>query len=234
MYIVRNKDEMTFRPPYATLTRIPGCCSAGLLRGISASGHQSYSEATPFSWPKDHEVDTLDKKIASLIGSGCSMFTIEGANLLVDWLLMWRVENSAHPYKSFKALKVRAGTMTKEPGRYFWPSKSWCMYDRTDVKRPESSYRVQNYGKHLEEIQGKKSGIIVVPFDTESVHAKGRGYTSFGSEKPHGYGTIRNWNINVKNVAKFREYLEPKLEEMLSQIKFTEKSEPKKVADSWS
>lgn len=233
MSFLAVKGATAYRAPYCTLTRVPGCCSAGLIKGVSSMGCALHDDPkTKIIVPPAVPIHSTDEKMAALIGYGGRLLTEDGATLCLDWLFMWRVENSAHPYKHFDALKEREVNMMKEPGRYFWPSKSWCMYDRTDLK--EKAFNTTKYGYHLETLP-PESGVLVQTFDAESVHAKGIGYTSFGSEKKDGYGTIRNWLINLHDVKQFREYLQPRLDDLVSQIEFEHKTNTvKSTGPEWA
>lgn len=178
------------------MTRVPGCCSAGILH----AAHIGYpttqvpsitrnSNTTPIEWAS-HSSMSYDGSMACL----AAMFA-------------YRVLNSAHPYEKLRLNSCAAYKPKAEPGSYRWPSKVWNMHDRTDVSYAQTykSSHTIGFGRWMESY-ATEMGIRTVVVNGPSVHGKGSTYNSFGSAKPEGYGTLRCWTFVVEDVDKLQEW----------------------------
>jgi len=212
MYVTKEKGSRLIN---FVLTRIPSCCSAGLLRSVQkVPGYTNKLEVTYTKEEKSKKA--FDVKVARMIASG-GFFTDKGIFLLCAWLLMWRVLNSKHPYKAFNCLDYHKSRMTKEPGAYFWPSKVWTIFDRTDLS-PDISMS-NSLGKYFKEHE-KQMGLTVTVVNGPSVHAKEKSYSTFGSDKPNGYGNIAVYNIIIDDIDQFKKYVEGEINTFIDDVTF--------------
>lgn len=207
--LAAGPDEPAYIFPRLQMLRVPACCSAGNLFALG-SVFQPKRVGDPKKLPKYKGAgpETLSALIAAR-----GVLSREGYMVMTGWLLSHRVTQSEHPANAFPAWNVRSAPNTPEPGRYHWPSRLWAMYDRTDTTtvQKETYSGIAAWGRWMEE-NSQDMGITTTIVDAESVHAKGQFYTSFGSEKPDGHGTIRTWILSVDDFNKLDQWRKDVLE----------------------
>jgi hypothetical protein len=108
------------------------------------------------------------------------------------------------------------------------------MYDRVDLKNTKG-INTRTFAEFLRDTY--IAGVTVTTCEALSVHAKGEGYTSFGSAKPNGYGTMICATVCVNNIDEFIEWSEAQCDRILNAADIVYNEPDKAIKDAaykWS
>ena len=219
--------ERAFALPVITMQRFPGSCSAGILRHVYPASAPRVEKDPIATTMVNPATSNLNKQVTSLTLHKY-VFTTHGWCVMALWFLAYRVLECGNPFVKLDGVKRE---QPKEDGRYCWPSKLWYMCDRMDLKTLSSTAQ---WGEWLLANQ-EGTGLTVTAVDAPSVHGKGKGYMTFGSPKPDGYGTMRTWIIVISDADRFKEWRDEVTNHVLSHMNITtpQPKQPQQKEQIW-